>query len=336
MNETGKLLFGIYPGGLTTTSGPGHTVGPPDNPELIRAALSALQPPSNPLIIRGYEHYYSGGGTGPGLTPADVTKYIGAGRKLDLVLCYHSSDGDMIGWTSFVRRMVRAFGPCLATLQVAEEPNNPDPATGGDGSSPNVRQAIIDGVVAAKDEATRGGYPVRVGFNAVVTFNPRDEFWPDIGSRATPGFLAALDYVGVDFFADVWRPIPPPDLGAAVAGLLAHFRAVNLAAGRIPPTVPLHVGENGWPTGPGRTEERQAEVVEAVVRAVHGKAIELNISAYEFFALRDADSSNPNLLYQFGLLRDDYSPKPAFAVYRRLIAELGVVEWSDCHPASAG
>jgi hypothetical protein len=32
---------------------------------------------------------------------------------------------------------------------------------------------------------------------------------------------------------------------------------------------------------------------------------------------------DPNLFYQFGLMRDDYTPKPAFAVYRRLIAELG-------------
>lgn len=39
--------------------------------------------------------------------------------------------------------------------------------------------------------------------------------------------------------------------------------------------------------------------------------------------LRDADSSNLNIFYHFGLLRDDYTPKPAFEVYCRLIAELG-------------
>ena len=50
----------------------------------------------------------------------------------------------------------------------------------------------------------------------------------------------------------------------------------------------------------------------------------LNVTHYEFFALRDADSSNPGLGYQFGLPRDDYRPKPAFDRYRALVAELGV------------
>ena len=42
-----------------------------------------------------------------------------------------------------------------------------------------------------------------------------------------------------------------------------------------------------------------------------------------YHGLRDADSNNPNLFYQFGLMRDDYTPKPAFETYRQLIAELG-------------
>lgn len=42
------------------------------------------------------------------------------------------------------------------------------------------------------------------------------------------------------------------------------------------------------------------------------------------FSLRDADSSRSDIFYQLGLLRDDYTPKPAFGVYRELITELGV------------
>jgi hypothetical protein len=38
---------------------------------------------------------------------------------------------------------------------------------------------------------------------------------------------------------------------------------------------------------------------------------------------RNAASDKPDLFYQFGLPRDDYSPKPAFETYRRLIAQLG-------------
>jgi hypothetical protein len=39
--------------------------------------------------------------------------------------------------------------------------------------------------------------------------------------------------------------------------------------------------------------------------------------------LRDNNSKGPNFQSFFGLLRDDYSRKPAFGVYRRLIARYG-------------
>ena len=39
--------------------------------------------------------------------------------------------------------------------------------------------------------------------------------------------------------------------------------------------------------------------------------------------LRDGDSARPEMGYQWGLLRHDYTPKPAFETYRGLIAELG-------------
>ena len=47
------------------------------------------------------------------------------------------------------------------------------------------------------------------------------------------------------------------------------------------------------------------------------------ITHYEHHTLRDVNSSDPDLLSQLGLLRDDYQPKPAFARYRHRIAELG-------------
>jgi hypothetical protein len=36
-----------------------------------------------------------------------------------------------------------------------------------------------------------------------------------------------------------------------------------------------------------------------------------------------ASVNKPDLLSQFGLLRDDYTPKPAFERYCQLIGELG-------------
>jgi hypothetical protein len=56
---------------------------------------------------------------------------------------------------------------------------------------------------------------------------------------------------------------------------------------------------------------------------VHRLAADLNVTHYMLFGLRDADSSKPDPFHQFGILRDDYTPKPAYAAFKSLIDELG-------------
>jgi hypothetical protein len=93
--------------------------------------------------------------------------------------------------------------------------------------------------------------------------------------------------------------------------------------------VSIRVTENGWPTGKNpvanieRTYDRQTEVLEIVIRTIYNLRQELNISHYELFGLRDADSSKEDLFHQYGIMRDDYSPKPAYDTFKRLIRELG-------------
>ena len=108
-----------------------------------------------------------------------------------------------------------------------------------------------------------------------------------------------------------------------VERLLRDFRERDLATAGIPASVPIRVCENGWPTGPDRPEEQQAVVLERIVRTVYALRAELNITHWELFTLRDADSSKDDLFHRFGILRSDYSRKPAFDTLRRLIAELG-------------
>jgi len=87
-------------------------------------------------------------------------------------------------------------------------------------------------------------------------------------------------------------------------------------------TIPIRITENGWATNSERPYDLQAKVLESVVRTIYDLREELNITHYELFGLRDADSSNDNFFYQFGIMRDDYTPKPAFEVYKHLIREL--------------
>lgn len=320
-NSVSHLIFGIYPGSATG-EGPGLLPGLPDNPVEINRALDRLQP-DGPFIVRGYQHYVGGGKT-HAVTPANMTQYLQNGRQLELVLCYRSPDGDLTDWTEYIRATIRQYGPALAMLQVTEEPNNPDPVSGGDGSSPNVLPAIIEGILAAKDEAKKLGLTgLKVGFNATpsVGDNP---FWPSLGKLVNADFLAALDYLGFDFFPDVFRPLPSGlTLPQAVLFVLQGYRQTSQEAGKIPATVPVHITENGWPTGPARSYEKQAETLEIIIRTIYEHRHELNVTHYELFDLRDTGTANSDIFHQFGLLRDDYTPKPAFEVYRRLIAELG-------------
>ncbi|WP_030243583.1 hypothetical protein [Streptomyces sp. NRRL S-350] len=310
------FTFGIYPGGLLGDDTGVLAPVRPDDPASIVAALRELQGGATEFLVRAYRSYGE-----PGRTPERPEQYVAQGRKLDLVLQYRDRSGELAGWLDFVRHAVRTDGHRAACLQICEEPNLDLPPV--DGSIPGVRRALVAGVVAAKEEALANGYgDLAVGFNAVPSFDPTDTFWPGLGELADERFHRALDYVGLDFFPDVFRPLPPGRLADAVRTVVTDFRQDRLPRAGIGPDVPLRICENGWPTGPGRSEARQAEVVEEVVRTVVGLAAELNVTGYLFFALRDADSAGAGLFHHFGLLRDDYSRKPAFDTYRKLVAEL--------------
>jgi hypothetical protein len=314
------LVFGIFPG----LSGAEYSPlgGSPERYDADRtlAALRALQPPGAPFVVRAYGVYH-GAGRVAHVTPPGFLHLLGEGRTLEYVLVYRSTEGDVSDWVGVVRRTVAELGTGLSAIQVAEEPNNPDPAA-GDGASPRVMEAVVEGVRAADEERGARGLAFAVGINATPSFNPADRYWPSLVDRGGPAFVSALDYVGLDFFPDVFRPLPTPDFRSAVEGVIGHFRGTLSAAG-IAASVPIRITENGWPTGEGRPPERQAEVLEAVVRAVHHARLASNVTYYELFALRDSLAGPESGLTEWGLLRADYSPKPAFETYRRLVAEHG-------------
>ena len=92
---------------------------------------------------------------------------------------------------------------------------------------------------------------------------------------------------------------------------------------RLSRRVALHVSENGYPTGPSRSPAEQAALMAASVRAVAWVAKSLHVTDYRWFDLRDADSSARSLEGGYGLLRDDYTPKPAFEALRNLVGTFG-------------
>jgi len=129
----------------------------------------------------------------------------------------------------------------------------------------------------------------------------------------------------LDFFPDVFRPVAKDgeamDLSSSIKLILRLFRD-DLATAGIDKNLPLHITENGWPTNSRRAERQQALMLEKIIRAVYSLKDEFNITHYELFSLRDADSSVDDIFYQFGIMKDDYLPKEAFHVYKSLIDQL--------------
>lgn len=314
------LTFGIYPGSAIGDAGP---AGPPDQPDKISQALAELQgSPGRPFIVRAYDIYADPGDNAMSSvpqTPARYQHYLGHGRGLDLVAQYHSRSGDIDGYCAFIEELIDCHGEHIAFLQIGEEPN----ITGNpllDGAYPRITEALIAGVRAAKDKARRNGHPgLKVGCNTSPLLGQDGRFFTDLTRAGGDQFTADLDYIGLDFFPDVFRPVAADHLANLVQGLLHAHRQQNLAPAGLG-HLPLVITEHGWPTGPGRTPQRQAEVLRTVINVLARNAVALNITGYTHHTLRDARSAGSGLFCQFGLMTDDYTSKPAFHVYRDLIS----------------
>ena len=329
------MTFGIYPGGAAGGDN-GLLLGPPDCFEQVDAALIELQGCSAPFVVRCYDSFQDADSPfgGNPCAPAEFVRYAVPGRRpMELVLQYRSASGDVGGYLDFIRDRIGRYAGVLYALQITEEANFTDGPNVIDGPYPNVLLALTEGVKTAKESLLALGRPeIKVGFNSTPTFGPSADFWQRIGAGGER-FVQAVDYVGLDFFPDVFRPVSPDgqpgDLKSVVVGVLETMRLVWLPAAGIPESAPIHITEHGWPTSAGRGMDRQAQVLEEAIRTVHANRERLNIERYSLFALRDVSlrnaSNEGNLFHFFGIMTADYERKPAFKVVRELVHELGAV-----------
>jgi hypothetical protein len=320
IDPTHGIRFGIYPLGVAGTPA-GLAAGPPDDYSQIHSALDGL---GGQVVARTYLVDMEPGGEDAVLALGDRYRYAGLLGHVTLG-CRRDAGFELERWTSLVRTVIRRYGDCLQSVQITNEPN----LSFMDGAEPYVLDALVHGVVAAKEEIRGRGLAIDVGFGSV----PRSpvalpRFWDDLAG-AGRAFTESVDFVGHNFYVDVFeQTLELAAIPGRVEELLGDLRLRDLLSAGIPASVPIRVTENGWPTGINplngtyRSLARQAEVIDAIVRTVHRLRQELNISHYMLFGLRDADSSQPDLFHQFGIMHDDYRPKPAYHTFRRLIREL--------------
>ena len=308
------MLFGVWPGVIAADMvelTPLST--PPEDVARTRAALDLLHGDAKQFYIRCYRHYRGHGEPEPGVVaaPADPANYAGHGRLMDLVACYRSTERDIAGYVEFVRQAVRDVASWGGgKVQVGEELNVRAPQDGG---FPGCFEAVSAGVTAGLEERTRLGVNVGIGVNCAGVADPG--FWATMVDTLGPDSTAQLDFIGLDMFPDVFHPLPEHRVGEGARFLVHTLRQVTRDAG-ISEETPIHVTETGWPTGSTRDETKQARVLRTVAEAVAATG---EVSVYELFSLRDGISDG-TWQNGFGLLHDDYTPKPSYDTVRRLIA----------------
>jgi hypothetical protein len=333
------LRFGIYPGG------PVGSVNPkaPPRPESSAKRLAALRTlaGSNPFVVRLYSGWTgdaSADDVGSWLD-GQIAGYTSAGLQVELVVRYKPAQADAdtapAAFADYVRGIIRRYGsdPRFVALQVTNEANLPGAPGASDGAFAGAADAVVKGVIAAKAQSRSNGYEqLRVGFSWGYDERPEAStgFWATLGRIGGPAFADAVDWVGLDTYPGTWEPQIPlssllPALAAgAVKDSVRSLRDCLMPLAGLGDSTAIHIAENGFPTGAGRSDALQSQVLAAMVRGVAAIRATYGVTDYRWFDLRDSSSADPSIESRYGITRDDYSPKPAFAAYRDLIARYSV------------
>ena len=328
-----RLRYGITPRVQAGQVGPVPAEAVPEDRGKTLDALSRLRPSEGPFVVRLNRFFWSDRREGIERFLKLAKRYTRRGYLVELQLRYHPDErqeGKIGRWTDYVRRVVTRFGrnPRVVAIQVTNEVNFAFSADSSDGAYDRARDALVRGVIAAKRRAERRGYDqLEVGFNWFYRTDPGNEqrFWEYLRDEGGRRFVRAVDWIGLDAYPDTFFPpveVPGEERDGMV-NAMSSLRCFAAIPG-IPMKVPIHVEENGWPTPPGRSYQRQADFLANAAGAVDDFRGTYNVTDYRWFNLRDGDTSSPMLAQRYGLLESDYDPKPAFDVYRRLIEKRSI------------
>lgn len=325
------LRFGITPqlaGNVIPAEAP---VRAEDDAKALHA-LRLLRVKHRDLVLRLNRMFWSDGASGIARYAALVDHYAAAGFKTELQVRYHppaGHEGDLEGWVDYVRKATHTFArrKSVVELSITNEVNLPLSANTSDGAYKGAIDAIIRGVVAARREADRHHRSdLKIGFTFAYRYLPGndDQFWKDIGAKATPQFRAALDHVGLQLYPGVFIPPVTLDAPGDVVDAVNLLRTCWMPLAGLGRGTSIWITENGYPTTPGtHSEEEQLGALDATVHALAAVSGTYGVTDYRYFNLRDNDSAGTGMFDTDGLLRDDYSRKPSYFAYRTLINRYG-------------
>jgi hypothetical protein len=312
-SPTQGLVFGVYPGGPT-----GEAIDAPSPDRRVVIQRLGQLAGGRPLLV----HLYTGWvWYDPVALESEIADYAKAGYGVVLSVRFVPPSGhetDVDGYEAFVRAVARrhAQQSGLVSLVVGNEANLSGSADASDGAFAAARQAVVRGVVAARQEIERLGSHTQVGFNFAWTGDTDSDaaFVQDLAQRGGLPFVGSVQFIGISLYPGTWGPgtgRPYEDAVDALRSSRASVSAVREFA-----SLPLDLLEVGAPL----VDERdQAARLDAFVRAALDWQQRLNLGQFLWFDLCDSDSRSATAAAHYGLLHTDLTLKPSFAVYRDLI-----------------
>lgn len=327
-----RLRFGIDPE-LAGSAGATQGTAKPVNQAKTLAAVRRLGPRGKALVLRVNRLFESSGEAGIRRFQRTIARYTRAGFETELQVRYHPSArqaGDIGAWTRYVRHVVDVFGANrhLVAMTITNEINLAISPNTSDGAYPRAEQALVRGVIAAHQEARRKGFrQLRFGFTFAYRFDPAIDaaVFRGLRSGGRP-FRAALGFVGVDYYPELYPGLSAP-IPAATTAMMATMRRCFMPLGALGMGVPIWITESGYDTTPGKiSPARQRAALVQIIDTIRRAAKTYGVTDYRWFNLRDNLSATAAFGETSGLLTDTYRRKPAFAAYRRLIARFGVLQ----------
>lgn len=328
----GRLRFGIYPWGAAGAVG---SIAPsvPDNADQSLRAVQQLRG-THPLVVHIYGDYTGISTTSGDNLISEATWWSANGLQIAAVLRYRPADASKAaGYVAWVQSMTHRLAalPGTVSIQIANEPNNPS-AGAGDGSYPGVITAIATAVPAARNQLIADSRSsILVGFNWAAGTSPTttEPMWAALKQAGGTAFTQAVGFVAVNVYPGTWSP-PAADsvptatqIDATLRTTLNALRNQHMPAAGIGTTAAIVVGETGYPTTPTRTEATQDMVLNTTVSTIDATRTTYGTTDLYWFALRDGNTSSGQLENGYGLLHDNYTPKPAYTSLQQAIATVG-------------
>ena len=214
----------------------------------------------------------------------------------------------------------------MVELSITNEGNLPGSANTSDGSYKDVPDAVVQGILAARDEADRRGRPdLALGFTYAYRSTPQGDakFFSDLGAKGSPAFRAAVDHVGLQVYPGLFFPPATTDAPGDVIDAATLLRTCLMPKAGLGDATSIWVTENGYATRGGTGEDRQAADLTGTVDALAAQSGTLGVDDYVYFNLRDNRSTGTDLFDAVGLLFDDGREKQSFGAYRSAIARHG-------------